>query len=63
MSIFELANEMILSVSNVLSTIPTNNNIFFLGQILLFLSFAFIRNLEQNFSGFQVGLPYLEKVL
>lgn len=63
MSIFELANEMILSVSNVLSTIPTNNNIFFVGQILLFLSFAFIRNLEQNFSGFQVGLPYLEKVL
>ena len=63
MSIFELANEMILSVSNVLSTIPTNNNIFFVGQNLLFLSFAFIRNLEQNFSGFQVGLPYLEKVL
>lgn len=50
MLIFELANEMILSVSNVLSTILSNNHIYFVGQILL--SFAFIRNLEQNFFGF-----------
>ena len=38
MLIFELANEMILSVSNVLSTILSNNHIYFVGQILL--SFA-----------------------